>query len=197
MLIRTALYKHVISAILRVQREEISGTRIGSFAAWGPGELPWRLPRRELSSDSAGFAWVDARGGIRNLYTERLSSPVSAGNGREMALRKSFLACAEAPDGIVATRIGGDARDDDFDCDLLRPPGARHALFGIVREQSAALGQICLYRAAPAPAFGDCEREDLASVMRYVAQGVATRETRAAGDPLAFAYEDSEEEAML
>jgi DNA-binding CsgD family transcriptional regulator len=132
--------------------------------------------RELIPSDSAGFAWVDARGEIRNLYTERLSSPnpPCARTGRDAALRESFLACAEAPDGIVAIR--GDGRDAAYEHDVLRPPGTHHALFGLVRQQSAALGQ---------------------SVMRYVAHGLTARELRMAGDQLAFAYEDSEEEAML
>ena len=147
--------------------------------------------RELIPSDSAGFAWVDARGEIRNLYTERLSSPdLKSGElGRSVALRESFLACAEAPNGIVATRGGG--RDAAGGHAFLRARGAQHALFGLVREQSAALGQVCFYRAAQAPAFTEDERADLASVMRYVAHGVAAREMRVAGDQLAFAYEDS------
>jgi len=153
--------------------------------------------RELIPSDSAGFAWVDARGEIRNLYTERLSSPVSSGSDRDTTLRKSFLACSEAPDGIVTGCVGGDKRYAAFGHDLLRPPGAHHALFGIVREQSAALGQICFYRTARAQAFAEDERADLASVIRYVAHGLTSKEVRTAGDQLAFAYEDSEEEAML
>jgi hypothetical protein len=146
--------------------------------------------RELIQSDSAGFAWIDARGEIRNLYTERLSSanPSCAGTRRDAALRESFLACAEAPDGIVAS---GDAA---FEYDVLRPPGTHHALFGLVREQSAALGQLCFYRAARAQAFTEDERADLASVMRYVAHGLTARDARRATS--SRCHEDREE-AML
>jgi DNA-binding CsgD family transcriptional regulator len=139
--------------------------------------------RELIPSESAGFAWVDARGGIRNLYAERLSSSPSLGNGRDADFGRSFVACAEAPDGIVAINAAAS--------------GAHHALYGLVRKQSAALGQLCLYRPAQALPFSGEEHADLASVMRYVAHGLTAKEMRSAVDQLAFAYEDSEEEAML
>jgi DNA-binding CsgD family transcriptional regulator len=69
-------------------------------------------------------------------------------------------------------------------------------LYGVVREQGAALGQVSLYRPADAPAFSPREREDLASVMRYVAHGVAGGE----GAPLPasdIAFEETDDETML
>src|SRR6266567_4323771 len=63
--------------------------------------------------------------------------------------------------------------------EILKRLDAHHVLYGIVREQGAALGQLSLYRPMDAPAFTPRERADLASVMRYVAHGIAGDETRA------------------
>src|SRR5439155_1557222 len=65
-----------------------------------------------------------------------------------------------------------------------------------VREQGAALGQLSLYRPMDAPAFTPRERADLASVMRYVAHGVATGLSQLPATD-AFTFEDSDQEAML
>jgi len=174
-----------------------------------PGELLMGslLPalRELVPSDSAGFFWVDASGDMSNLYAERLLPPDVMAlyferyyNGREAAFRKGFLERSQAPDGVVASSADGEMRKTGYYNEILRRLDAHHVLYGIVREQGAALGQLSLYRPADAPAFTPRERTDLASVMRYVAHGVAANEARPA-DVLeaAFAYEDTEEEAML
>jgi DNA-binding CsgD family transcriptional regulator len=48
-------------------------------------------------------------------------------------------------------------------------------LYGIVREQGRALGQLSLYRPKSAPTFAAAEEGELAGVMRYVAHGVSRR----------------------
>jgi len=144
---------------------------------------------------SAGFIWVDPRGEICNLYSERLSSENLGFDDSRAAtgIRESFLACAEAPDGIVALCGGSSAIDHA----PLAPLGARHALLALVRSGPAALGLLCVHRMSRAHAFTNCERAELASVMHYVAQGVEAKEARTGGDQIAFAYEDSEEEGLL
>jgi DNA-binding CsgD family transcriptional regulator len=54
-----------------------------------------------------------------------------------------------------------------------------------------------LYRDANQPSFSVDDRITLASVMHYVSRGMAATELRLARDQLAFAYEDTEEEALL
>ena len=171
-----------------------------------PGELLMGslLPalRELVPSDSAGFFWVDSRGEMRNLYAERLLPPDVMSlyferyyDGREASFRRAFLDRAAAPEGVVATSADGELAKTAYYNEILRRLDAHHVLYGIVREQGAALGQLSLYRSADAPPFGPRERADLASVMRYVAHGVAGGETRPAGG--AFAFQDSDEEVML
>jgi len=173
-----------------------------------PGELLMAalLPalRELVPSDSAGFFWVDARGDMSNLYAERLLPPEVMAlyferyyNGREAAFRKGFLERAQAPDGVVASSADGELRKSEYYNKILRRLDAHHVLYGIVREQGAALGQLSLYRPADAPAFTPRERADLTSVMRYVAHGVAAGEARPPDADAAFAFEDTDEEAML
>jgi DNA-binding CsgD family transcriptional regulator len=171
-----------------------------------PGELliGSLLPaiRELVPSDSAAFFWVDSRGEMQNLYAERMLPPDLQSlyferyyDGQEASFRRAFLERATAPEGVVATSADGDLAKTEYYNEILRKLDAHHVLYGIVREQSAALGQLSLYRPMDAPGFTPRERTDLASVMRYVAHGVATGLTQPADD--AFTFEDSEQEAML
>jgi DNA-binding CsgD family transcriptional regulator len=173
-----------------------------------PGELliASLLPtlRELVPSDSAGFFWVDARGEMKNLYAERLLPPEVMSlyferyyDGREASFRKGFLARANAPDGVIATSADGDLRKSEYYHEILKRLDAHHVLYGIVREQGAALGQLSLYRPMDAPAFSARERNDLASVMKYVAHGVAAGDTALPDGPSGFAFQDSDDEAML
>ncbi len=171
-----------------------------------PGELliPSLLPalRELIPSDSAGFFWVDSRGDMKNLYAERLLPPDVMSlyferfyDGRGSAFRHAFLERARAPEGVVATTAEGDFTRSAYYNEILRKLDAHHVLYGIVRDQGAALGQVSLYRATDAPAFSGRERSDLTSVMRYVSHGIAS-----GIDPpvnTAPAFQDTEDEAML
>jgi hypothetical protein len=172
-----------------------------------PGELLMAslLPalRELVPSDSAAFFWVDSRGEMKNLYAERLLPADMMSlyferfyDGNEASFRKAFLDRAAAPDGIVATSADGEFARSAYYNEILRHLDAHHVLYGIVREQGAALGQLSLYRSAEAPAFSPRERTELATVMRYVGHGVAGGEARHEGVAM-LTFEDSEDEAML
>jgi DNA-binding CsgD family transcriptional regulator len=174
-----------------------------------PGELliASLLPtmRELVPSDSAGFFWVDSRGEMTNLFAERLLPPEVMSvyferyyDGREASFRKAFLERANAPDGVVATSADGDLRKTEYYNEILKRLDAHHVLYGIVREQGAALGQLSLYRPQDAPAFTPRERADLASVMRYIGHGIAGDDSHLRSpDHENFSFEDSEDEAML
>jgi DNA-binding CsgD family transcriptional regulator len=173
-----------------------------------PGELliPSLLPtlRELVPSDSAGFFWVDARGEMRNMFAERLLPPELMTlyfeqyyDGHEASFRKAFLARAGSPDGVIATSADGDLRKSGYYNEILRRLDAHHVLYGIVREQGAALGQISLYRPADAPAFTAHESTDLTSVMKYIAHGIALGDAPLPADVAGYAFRDSEDEAML
>jgi DNA-binding CsgD family transcriptional regulator len=173
-----------------------------------PGELLMAsllpLLRELVPSDSAAFFWVDSRGEMQNLYAERLL-PADVMSlyferyyeGREASFRKAFLERAAAPDGVVSMSADGELRKTDYYNEILKRLDAHHVLYGIVREQGAALGQLSLYRPLDAPAFTPRERADLASVMRYIAHGIAGDDARPKEAAATFTFEDSDDEAML
>jgi DNA-binding CsgD family transcriptional regulator len=157
--------------------------------------------RELVPSESAAFFWVDARGEMRNLYAERLLPPELMSlyferyyDGSEASFRKAFQERAAAPDGVVASSPDADLRKTAYYNEIMRRLDAHHVLYGVVREQGAALGQISLYRPPDAPAFGARERSDLASVMRYVSHGIAVGE---AAVPADLQLRDSDDEALL
>ena len=172
-----------------------------------PGELLMSsllpLLRELVPSDSAAFFWVDSRGEMSNLYAERLL-PADVMSlyferfyeGREASFRKAFLERAADPEGVVSTSATSELAKTEYYNEILRRLDAHHVLYGIVREQGAALGQLSLYRPPDAPAFSPRERADLASVMRYVGHGIAGDDARPQ-DGEAFAFQDSDDEAML
>ena len=57
----------------------------------------------------------------------------------------------------------------------MRHLDAHHVLYGIVREQGEALGQLSLYRPKSTRTFGPAQRTELTSIMHYVAHGVSQR----------------------
>src|SRR6185437_10365620 len=157
--------------------------------------------RELVPSESAAFFWVDARGEMRNLYAERLLPPQLMSlyferyyDGAESSFRKAFRERAAAPDGVVATSPDAELRKTGYYNEIMRRLDAHHVLYGIVREQGAALGQLSLYRPQEAPAFGPRERSDLASVMRYISHGIAVGDTV---DGTGLALRDSDDEALL
>jgi len=159
--------------------------------------------RELVPSDSAGFFWVDARGEMSNLYAERmLTADVMAlyferfYEGKEASFRQAFLERASAPEGVVATSADAQLQKTEYYNEIMRRLDAHHVLYGIVREQGAALGQISLYRSADAPAFTPRERADLASVMRYVGHGIAGGAARLP-QVEDYSFEDCDDEAML
>ena len=183
-------------------------SRIRQLCCLGlPGELLMAslLPalRELVPSDSAAFFWVDSRGEMSNLYAERLL-PADVMSlyferfyeGREMSFRNAFLERAASPEGVIATSAGDELRKTEYYNEILRRLDAHHVLYGIVREQGAALGQLSLYRPLDAPAFTPRERADLSSVMRYVGHGIAGGDARA-GEGDAYTFQDSDDEAML
>jgi DNA-binding CsgD family transcriptional regulator len=170
-----------------------------------PGELLMAslLPalRELVPSESAAFFWVDSRGEMRNMYAERMLPPEVMSlyferyyDGRDSSFRRAFLDRAGKPEGVVAMTPDAEQVRSAYYNEIQRKLDAHHVLYGIVREQGAALGQLSLYRSPQAQAFGSRERADLSSVMRYVAHGVAGGDAQ---PDTAFAFQDSDDEAML
>ncbi|HEX3097787.1 MAG TPA: helix-turn-helix transcriptional regulator [Usitatibacter sp.] len=170
-----------------------------------PAELlvgPLLAALRDLvPGDSAAFFWVDGRGGMTNLYAERILPPEWMAHYFERyyeaagaSFRKAFRERAAAPEGVVASTADAKLRRTGYYNEILRRLDAHHVLYGIARVDAAPLGQVSLYRPRAAPAFGARERADLASVMRYVSHGVAMGRGLPRSE---LALRDAEEEAML
>jgi DNA-binding CsgD family transcriptional regulator len=173
-----------------------------------PGELLMAalLPalRELVPSDSAGFFWVDARGDMSNLYAERLLPPDVMAlyferyyNGREAAFRKGFLERAQAPDGVVASSADGELRKSEYYNEILRRP--RRPPRALRHRARAGRG------ARPALALPARRRAGLHAArarrpdQRDALRGARRRrgEARPPDADAAFAFEDTDEEAML
>ena len=151
-----------------------------------PGEqlMPRLLKavRRLVGADSAGFFWVDARGDMTALYAERLlPAPVMQVyferyyDAAESSFRSAFAQRARGAQPVIAESATPSAERTEYYNEVLRHLDAHHVLYGIVREQGQALGQLSLYRPKSAPAFSANDEAALATVMRYVAHGVSRR----------------------
>ena len=151
-----------------------------------PGEqlLPTLLKavREFVDADSAGFFWVDSQGDMTGLYAERiLPAPVMKlyferyYEADDSSFRRAFAARAVQAEPVLAESPSADAERTGYYNDVLRTLDAHHVLYGIVREQGRALGQLSLYRPKSAPAFTAIQRSELTSIMPYVAHGIAQR----------------------
>jgi DNA-binding CsgD family transcriptional regulator len=136
-----------------------------------------RSVRQFVGADSAGFFWVDARGDMTNLYAERLLSEDAMRLyfenyyiSGESCFRHAFIERARAPEPVMAV-----SPSPALERSVFRALDAHHVLYGIVRAQGHALGQLSLYRPKSAPGFSATQRSELSSIMHYVAHGVSQR----------------------
>jgi DNA-binding CsgD family transcriptional regulator len=157
--------------------------------------------RKLVGADSAAFFWVDARGDMTGLYAERLlPAPVRQlyferfYDADDTSFRRAFAQRASNPDSVVAVSPSAEAEHTAYYNEVLRHLDAHHVLYGIVREQGRALGQLSLYRPKSARTFNNDERGELASIMHYVAHGVSQRSR---GGATAQSLVDSTDDAIF
>jgi DNA-binding CsgD family transcriptional regulator len=146
--------------------------------------------RQLVGAESAGFFWVDARGDMTALYAERLlPAPVMQVyferfyDGAESSFRRAFAERAGHPDIVIAESATPSTERSAYYNEVMRHLDAHHVLYGIVRDQSRALGQLSLYRPKIAPNFTSTDEGELAGVMRYVTHGVSRRAPATALSP--------------
>jgi DNA-binding CsgD family transcriptional regulator len=170
-----------------------------------PGEqlMPTLLKaiREFVEADSAGFFWVDSRGDMTGLYAERiLPAPVMKlyferyYEDGDSSFRRGFAERAGQPEAVMAVSPSAATERSGYYNDVLKTLDAHHVLYGIVREQGRALGQLSLYRPKAAPAFTSAQRSELTSIMPYVAHGIAQRGSVAAD---VSEFVDTEDDAMF
>jgi DNA-binding CsgD family transcriptional regulator len=131
--------------------------------------------------DSAGFFWVDEAGEMSNLYAERLLPPDLMRlyfkrfyEDRERGFRKGFARLAQNS-AVVSSASFDEAfyRSEYYNL-VLRHLDAHFLLYALIREGGSPLGQLSLYRPRKSVGFSAADREQLASVTRYIAHGLHT-----------------------
>jgi DNA-binding CsgD family transcriptional regulator len=157
--------------------------------------------RQLVGADSAGFFWVDAQGDMTNLYAERLLPAAVMKlyfehyyESGESSFRHAFIERAQAFDPVIAVSPSAAVERSPYYNEVFRHLDAHHVLYGIVREQGQALGQLSLYRPKSAQAFSAVQRSELSSIMRYVAHGVSQRGRIVAG---VQAFVDTDDDAVF
>lgn len=157
--------------------------------------------RQLVDADSAGFFWVDSHGDMTSLYAERLlPAPVmklyfeSYYESAEASFRRAFTERARRADPVTAVSPSAALERSGYYNEVMRALDAHHVLYGVVREQGQALGQLSLYRPKSAPAFSAAQRTELSSIMRYVAHGVSQR---VKATPDAQGFLDTEDDAIF
>ena len=155
--------------------------------------------RELVGAESAAFFWVDAQGEMTKLYSERtLPEAVMKVyferyyDTGESAFRQAFNERAQQPDAVMTVSPSAAAERSPYYNEIMQQLEAHHVLYGIVREQGQALGQLSLYRPKSARAFSGVQRAELTSIMRYIGHGVAQRTRQAlAADEFLDAADDA------
>jgi len=143
--------------------------------------------RQFVGADSAGFFWVDSNGDMTSLYAERLL-PASAMQlyferyyeARESSFRREFMTRVEQREPAIAVSPSAAWERSPYYNEVFRPLDAHHVLYGIVREQGQAIGQLSLYRPKSALPFSAAQRAELSSIVPYIGHGVSQLGRRAA-----------------
>lgn len=141
--------------------------------------LPSLLPvlREVVPSDHAGFFFCDERGGISNLYAERLLDPSAMAGYHDrhsnQQFRRHYLQRVAAPRPTSRRSVDAPERESAYYRDVLQPLGIAHFLYAIVRCQGRPLGQLSLYRGPDAAPFGAADEQALTSVLHYLGDALA------------------------
>ena len=157
--------------------------------------------RTLVGADSAAFFWVDAGGEMTSLYAERLlPAPVRElyferfYDAGESSFKRAFTLRAQQAEPVISVSASPATEQTAYYNEVMRQLDAHHVLYGIVRAQGRALGQLSLYRPKTSPTFGAAERSELASIMHYVAHGICQQ---ARTEDSHSALVDSDDDALL
>jgi DNA-binding CsgD family transcriptional regulator len=144
--------------------------------------MPRLLPlvRELVPADSAGFFWVDSTGHMQNLVAERMLTAPKMRlyfdhfyAGGKYDFRESFKARAASGKTVAISESDASFRESAYYNEILKDLDAHHVLYGIVRDQSEALGQLSLYRGRADQPFSERDQEALSSIMHYINHAVA------------------------
>lgn len=141
--------------------------------------LPSLLPvlRAVVPASHAGFFFCDERGGITNLYAERLLEPGAMAGYHDQhsneQFRRHYLERVAAPHPLSRRSVGPQERGGAYHREVLAPLQIEHFLYGIVRHLGRPLGQLSLYRGPDEPPFDSADEEALGSVLHYLGEALA------------------------
>ncbi len=134
-----------------------------------------------VSSDSNAFFWVDENDEITNICAEKLLPPdVMRLYFREFYDYKvggfrSIIAQTGQRERRIerANRDPGFYQSDYYNLVWREHLNAHHAMYAVIEDQGARIGQLSLYRSAREKAFSEHDENLLAQVIRYIAHGTA------------------------
>ncbi len=158
--------------------------------------LPALLPvlRELVPASHAGFFFCDERGGIINLYAERLLAPNAMAAYHDehsiQTFRSQYLGRVAAPQPLCRRSVTADERRSAYYRDVLTALGIEHFLYGIVRHKGQVLGQLSLYRGADDSAFSPDDEQTLNGVLRYLGEGLSVPSPNVLHDMQNDAVED-------
>jgi DNA-binding NarL/FixJ family response regulator len=143
---------------------------------------------------------VNSAGEMTNLYAERVL-PADAMrlyferyyDSGDLSFRRTFTERAGQDEQVTSVSASLDTERSTYYNEVLRPLEAHHIMYGIVRAQGQAVGQLSLYRPKSLAPFSVEERSNLNSIMRYVAHAVSHRES----DGTVQQFLDSEDDAVV
>ena len=141
--------------------------------------LPSLLPvlRQVVPASHAGFFFCDARGGITNLYAERLLEPGAMAGYHDQhsnaEFRHQYLERVAATRPLSRRSVGEQERGSAYHRQVLAPLQIEHFLYAIVRHHGTPLGQLSLYRGPDDPAFDNADEQALGSVLHYLGEALA------------------------
>jgi DNA-binding CsgD family transcriptional regulator len=161
-----------------------------------------RSLRALVPAGFGAFFWVDASGDMTNMYSERmLPADVTSRYFRQHydsavhTFREQVLAQVRSGE-LVREFVPDPAMlASDYYRQVREPLGAFRTLRAVLHERGTPIGQLSLYRAQGAPAFGGGERETLETACRYLLQALHSGATAAAVD--AGQFRESGQAALL
>jgi len=144
--------------------------------------LPALLPalRQLIHAAHAAFFFCDAQGHITKLYAEHLLSPQAMDGYYQRHYRSDagefssrYLQRVAAARPVSAHSVTPVERASAYYAEVLQPLQIEHILYGIVRHQGRALGQLSLYRDAQGKPFSKADENTLADVLHYLGAALA------------------------
>jgi DNA-binding CsgD family transcriptional regulator len=153
--------------------------------------------RKLIPSHSAGVFWVDEHGEMTSLYAERMLPPdamavyyekhypIKAENFSDVFRRRAQSA---AP--ISHHSFSPSEQNTEYFRDVMQRLDAYHVLYGVLKKGARAFAQISFYRGLADKPFDKESAQTLRSLLRYLADGLDSRDSPSRSDDVAVVVEE-------